>query len=107
MYYHRDVDSHQKVCHTVVMRILGLHELPQHPGMYLFSLQLEKVFIVNSFVYSRKTGAILSPTTPNKRRIVRAFGATWLRLRKALETALNLVEEQAKSGDGFKRDIDL
>jgi hypothetical protein len=72
--------------------------------MYLFSLQLEKVFIVNSFVYSRKTGAILSPTTPNKRRVVRAFGATWLRLRKALETALNSVEEQAKGGDGFERD---
>jgi hypothetical protein len=89
MYYHRDVDSHQKVCYSVVMRILCLRELPKHPGMYVFSLQLEKVFIVNSFVYSRKTGAILSPTTPNKRRIVRAFGTTWLRLRKALETELS------------------
>lgn len=107
VYYHRNLDRHQKVCYNVVMRILCLRELAQHPGMYVFSLQLEKVFIVNSFVYSRKTGAILSPTTSSKRRIVRAFGPTWLRLRKALETALKTVEEQAKSRDNLERDIDL
>ena len=71
------------------MKVINLKRLEQYKEreLYTFSLSLGE-FIVNGFLYSRKTGAILSPTMANKRRVVRGWGMSWKRLRSLLESAI-------------------
>lgn len=74
------------------MKVLLLRRIEKYPDreLYTFNLLLDG-FIVNGFVYSRATHAILAPSVVRagrKIRFVRAFGKTWLRLRELLEIEL-------------------
>jgi hypothetical protein len=74
------------------MKVLSLRPLNDHPDMFSFALQIQdkesgESFIINGFVYSAKSGAVMSPTTFKRRRMVRAFGA-WRKLRAEVERQL-------------------
>lgn len=71
------------------MKIVNLKRLVKYPDrhLYLFNLSLEG-FIVNGFVYSADSGAVLMPTVyrgGKRLRVVKAFGIQVKRLKVMLE----------------------
>jgi hypothetical protein len=84
------------------MKIAQLHRIEKYPDRRLYSFSLSVGgFIINGFVFSADTGAILSPTTLDARgrrvRIVKGFGIHWKRLRALVEAEVAQLEMQAAS----------